>query len=302
MATAQNREVLGEYKIAYIGQNINDFAYEAARIGAEDAALALSKKYSIDLELIDLTPNLSRGETQLTSMGQAFVSEADGIVLNPMPDPALAPSLQYANTLGQTVICIESAPVGAAPDYAILSDEYATGRMMGESILSQIPSGSRVAILQSSDETPSLQQRLAGVRSAIGYRRIEIVVTTLPDYLTALEVIQETEEADINRHIRAWIFLDDWPLQGYPSFPWKPGETPFIAFSSSLSSLIYMDQGYTEAFVTHPYYECGYQAMEQMVALIHLQEQTDDDEILMKPIKVDRSNIKDLRENWTHLR
>ena len=52
---AQNRELLGEYKIGIVGRDQEDPIYQAAREGAEAAALKLNEKYSIDIELVIFT-------------------------------------------------------------------------------------------------------------------------------------------------------------------------------------------------------------------------------------------------------
>jgi ribose transport system substrate-binding protein len=297
-AAAQNREVLGEYKIGIIGRDQEDTIYQAAHLGAQDAALELSKKYSIDVELLIATPEASQGGSQPTSLAELFVGDADGFIISPAAGEVVASSINFALQEGQEVIFFESQLEGVEPMTAILADEVEAGRLAGKAILKKLPTKARVAILTSSSPTPQLKQRLAGVRAALGYRRIEKVVATEPNYHAAIKTIQAAEEADRNDQIKGWIFLEDWPLLGMPALPWKPGKLPVVAIQSSPSAFIYTDQGYIEALVVHPYYDWGYKSVETMVEKLHNNVSPEESTILTQPKVVDWRNLKDYREDW----
>jgi ABC-type sugar transport system substrate-binding protein len=155
-----------------------------------------------------------------------------------------------------------------------------------------------VAILTASEPTPQLEQRLEGLRAALGYRRIETIVTTEPNYHDAIRAIQEAETADHNKMIFGWVFLEDWPLKGMPALPWKPGKKPVVAIQSSPSAFIYADEGYLDALVVHPYYEWGYLGVEALVEKLHLGKTPESPVKLTSPRLVDWRNFEDYRENW----
>ncbi|MEM7790877.1 MAG: hypothetical protein AAF546_05725, partial [Verrucomicrobiota bacterium] len=67
---------MAEYKIGIVGQDREDALYQAAHLGAKDAAHELSQRYSIDVELIVLTPDKENGGTQPNSLGQLFIEDA----------------------------------------------------------------------------------------------------------------------------------------------------------------------------------------------------------------------------------
>jgi ABC-type sugar transport system substrate-binding protein len=297
-AFAQNREVLGEYKIGIIGRDQEDTIYQAAHLGAKEAALKLSQKYSIDVELLIATPETSQGGSQPTSLAELFVDEADGFIISPGANEVVASSIDFALQQGQEVIFFESQLEGVTPLAAILADEEEAGRLAGKAILEKLPTRARVAILTSTEPTPQLEQRLAGVRAALGYRRIEKVVATAPNYHAAIKTIRSAEEADRNDLIKGWIFLEDWPLLGMPALPWEPGELPVVAIQSSPSAFIYTDQGYLEALVVHPYYDWGYTSVVTMVEKLHNNVTPEDATIRTRPKVVDWRNLKDYREDW----
>lgn len=297
-ALAQNREILAEYKIAFIGQSDNMARYQAAYLGARDAALELSHEHSIDVEIIELTPNKGQNETQVTALAHAFAESTDGIILSPAFDEALLPSLEYARATKQMVVFFENAYESWKPDYQILADEFQVGRLLGKRILRILPSGARVAILNSNTGEPALENRLDGVRSTLGYRRIETIVETDPDYNAAVFAIQQTEEQDRNDLITGWVFLGDWAMQGFPAFPWQPKEKPAVAVETSPTSFLFMDQGYLDSMVTHPYYDWGYKSMQKMVHQLFLNKAPDEAEELSQPIIVDHTNLRQQKQNW----
>jgi ribose transport system substrate-binding protein len=170
--------------------------------------------------------------------------------------------------------------------------------MAAESILTKLPSQSRVGILTSNQSNTQLEARLQGIRKTLGYRRIATVVETEPDYHSSIAALETAMEEDRNDQIRGWIFLDDWPLLGMPALPWQAGELAVVAIQSSPSAFIYIDQGYLHALVVHPYYDWGYLSVEKMIEKLHLGEQPEEPVLLTSPILVDWRNIEDYRENW----
>lgn len=298
IASGQNREILGEYKIGIVGRDRENIIYQAAHLGAKDAARELSAKYSIDVELLIATPEASQGGSQATSLAELFLDEADGIIISPRTDPVVASSIEFALREGQEMVFFENQLKGIKPMAAILADEKEAGRLAGKAILKKLPTKGRVAILTSTAPTAELKERLAGVRAALGYRRIEKIIATEPDYHAAVQTIREAQEADRNDWIKGWIFLEDWPLLGMPALPWKPGKLPVVAIQSSPSAFIYTDKGYIEALIVHPYYEWGYTSVETMVEKLHNNTTPESTTILTQPRVVDWRNLDAYRKDW----
>lgn len=297
-ANAQNNEILGEYKIGIIGRDQEDTIYQAAHAGAKDAARELSQRFSIDIEILNATPEASQGSSQPASLAELFIDEADGFIISPKTNEIVASSIAFAIEQGQQVIFFENQLTGVEALAAIIADEEEAGRLAARAIRKKLPTGGRVAILTGSDPTPQLEARLAGVRSVLGYRTIEKVVATAPDYHSAIQTIIETQETDRNDQIRGWIFLEDWPLLGMPALPWKPNRMPVVAIQSSPSAFIYTDEGYLEALVVHPYYEWGYKSVETMIGKLHEEKDPEAKILMTAPRVVDWRNLEEYRAQW----
>jgi len=296
--TAQNRELLGEYKIGIIGRDQDDTIYQAAHEGAQAAARELSEKYSIDVELVIYTPNIAQGGSQITSLAELFIEDADGLILSPQNTEAVRASVDFALEQGQEVVFFESQLTGSSALASVLADEVEAGRLAGRAILKKLPTKARVAILTSETPDAELDQRMKGLREVLGYRRIESTITCAPDYQSAIEAIRAAEEADRNDLIKGWVFLEDWPLLGMPALPWKPNELPVVAIQSSPSAFIYVDQGYLDALVVHPYYDWGAKSVEIMVEKLHNGKTPKDTIVRTTPRIVDWRNAEAYRDSW----
>lgn len=296
---AQNREILGEYKIGIIGRELNNPIYQAAQLGAQDAALELSRKYSIDIELLTLTPDTDKGADQSLAMGELFVQNADGFIISPEDNASVRASIEFAQTQGQQIVFFEHDLAGVQPLTTVLADETEAGRLAAEAMLKALPDRSRVAILTSATSDARLEQRLAAVRATLGYKRIHETVSCQPNYHSAIRAIEDAQRADTNHMISGWIFLSDWPLSGMPALPWKAGKFPTVAIQSSPSAFLYIDQGYINSLVVHPYYQWGYQSVELLIQQLHNGQQPKATQNISPPQLVDWQNISQYRESWT---
>jgi len=298
IVSAQNRELLGEYKIGIVGRDQEDAIYQAAHEGAQAAALDLSNQYSIDVELLVYTPNQTQGGSQMTSLAELFIENADGLILSPQDTEGVRASIDFALEQGQAIVFFETQLTDCTPLASVLADEVEAGRLAGRAILPKLPTKGRVAILTSESPGPELAQRMEGLREVLGYRRIETTVTCQPDYQSAIEAIRQAEDADRNDLIKGWVFLEDWPLLGMPALPWEPGELPAVAIQSSPSVFIYVDQGYLDALIVHPYYDWGYKSVETMIEKLHKGMDPENPIVRTTPRVVDWRNAEDYREDW----
>jgi len=295
---AQNREILGEYRIGIVGRDQGDAIYQATHLGAQHAARELSEQYSIDVELLVFTPNVEQGGSQSASLANLFIEDADGFIISPSEPEALRPSIEFALEQAQEVVFFEHQIEDIDPLAAYIADEAEAGRLAAQALLKKLPTRGRVAILVSDNPDAGMQERLAGAREALGYRRIEKVVPCAPDYRSAIETIRTTQEADRNDLIKGWLFLDDWPLLGMPALPWEPGKLPCVAIQSSPSAFMYIDQGYVDALIVHPYYDWGQSSMTALINKLHKQESPETKVQRNAPRVVDWRNIESYRESW----
>lgn len=297
-AYAQNREILGEYRIGVVGCNQADAVYQATQRGAHDAAQALSEQYSIDIEVLATTPSTEQGESQTAALAELLVDDADGFLISPAEPERIRPSIEFAQQHGQQVVFFEDQIEGLPPLATMLADEVEAGRLAAQAILDKLPTKARVAILINEAPDSRMRDRLEGARAVLGYRRIQQIVQCAPNYNAAIECIRATETADRNHMIKGWLLLGDWPLRGMPALPWKAGALACVAVQSSPSAFMYLDQGYVSALVVHPYYTWGYASMTALVNKLHKNIAPETSTTISSPRIIDWSNVDSYRENW----
>ena len=295
---AQNLEVLGEYKIGIVGQDFEDAIYQATHLGAQEAARDLSRRYSIDIELIVLTPDLNQGGDQEVSIGQLFIGDADGFIISPVK--GVQNAVAFAQEQNQQIIFFETALENIVPLASIIADEYTSGVLAGRYIAKLLPNKGRAAILMANNPSAAMLERLDGVRTSLGYKRIEKIVRCEPYYSAAIAAICEADRDDVNDYIDGWVFLDDWPLLGIPTLPWEAGRLPCVAIQSSPSAFLYLDKGYVNALVVHPYYKWGYQSVVMMVDKLHKNQLPNLPHTITAPMVVDWQNVESYRKSWKH--
>lgn len=297
-AHAQNREVLGEYRIGIVGKDREDSIYQATHLGALDAAHSISKRDSIDIEIVVLTPDSSQGQNQEGSLGKLFINNADGIIISPGHEETTRSAIRFAQEQGQKIVFFETNLDDVQPLASIVANEYQAGILAGQTIKELLPSRARIAILMATNPNAAQTERLRGIRNAIGYKAIEAIVQCEPNYFSAVEAIRNAEDEDRNDLIGGWVFLDDWPLIGMPAYPWKAGERPCVAIQSSPTAFMHIDQGYLDALVVHPYYEWGRISIETLVDSLHKGKSPQSERMQTEPQVINRLNIKEYRKKW----
>ena len=295
---AQNNELLGSYKIAFIGKDKESSKYKAVFSGIKDAAKTLGKELSIEVEVLELSPIQNQEDTQSEAIIQSFLKNVDGIILSATDNENLSTALKLIQFHKKEIVLLEQPLSSIAPLLSIQPNEVQAGKLAAKALLKQLPTRGRVAILTSSQPSDILKQRMQGVKSILGYKRIETIVQTEPNYKSALKSIKQAEDNDVDHHIKGWLFLDDWGLRGMPDLPWKPNALPLVTIQSSATTNLFYDLGYLNAMVLHSYHDWGYQASEVLIKKLFKKQSPANNVTIPEPILVNWENIDVYKKYW----
>lgn len=304
--SAQNNELLGSYKIGFIGKNKDSAKYKAVYAGVQSAAKALGKRYSIEVETFDLSPSLSQANQSVSALAdsqsdaiiESYLKNINGIILSPSKKDRLASILELAQFNKIEIIFLEETIDSIAALQSIESDEFTAGKLIGESLLKRLPTAGRVAILTSAEPSNIFAARLKGVKAALGYKRIETIVQTEANYASAVEAVKRAETNDVNHYIKGWVFLDDWALRGLPDFPWQPKRIPIVTVQSSATPHLFFDLGYLHSMVSHPYFDWGYQASSTLIKKFFKGETPEAPSLELPPLLVNQQTIEASKNRW----
>ena len=295
---AQNNELLGSYKIAFIGKDKESSKYKAIFSGIKDAAKTLGEELSIEVEVFELSPIQDQEDTQSEAIIQSFLKNVDGIILSPAEKENLSNALKLIQFHKKEIVLLEQPVSSIASLMSIQPNEVQAGKLAAKALLKELPTQGRVAILTSSQPSTTLEQRMKGVKSILGYKRIETVIKTEPNYKSALKSIKQAEDNDVDRYIKGWLFLDDWGLRGMPDLPWQPNALPLVTIQSSATTNLFYDLGYLNAIVIHPYHDWGYQASEVLIKKMFKKKSPANNVIIPEPILVNWENIDIYKKYW----
>jgi ABC-type xylose transport system substrate-binding protein len=296
---AQNNELLGSYKIAFIGKDKENSKYKAIFSGIKDAAKALGQEFSIEIEVLELSPIQGQKEAQSKAIIQSFLKNVDGIILSPSANENLNSVLKLTEFHKKEIVLLEQFVNSITPLLTVQANEVEAGKLLAKAILKQLPTQGRVAILTSSEPSAIFKDRMKGVKSILGYKGIETVIQTEPNYKSAVKSIQQAEENDVDHYIKGWIFLDDWALRGMPDLPWNPNALPLVTLQSSATTNLFYDLGYLQSMVLHPYYEWGYKSSESLILKLFKKQTPTSPVYISKPILVNWENIELYKKYWT---
>lgn len=295
---AQNNELLGSYKIAFIGKDKESSKYKAIFSGIKDAAKALGQEFSIEIEVLELSPIQGQKEAQSKAIIQSFLKNVDGIILSPSANENLNSVLKLTEFHKKEIVLLEQFVNSITPLLTVQANEVEAGKLLAKAILKQLPTQGRVAILTSSEPSAIFKDRMKGVKSILGYKGIETVIQTEPNYKSAVKSIQQAEENDVDHYIKGWIFLDDWALRGMPDLPWNPNALPLVTLQSSATTNLFYDLGYLQSMVLHPYHESGYEASESLILKLFKKQTPTSPVYISKPILVNWENIELYKKYW----
>lgn len=295
---AQNNELLGAYKIVFIGKDRESSKYKAVFSGIKDAAKALGKKLSIEVEVLELSPMQNQEAEQPKAIIQSFLKNVDGIVLCPSANEDLISALKLTQFYEKEIVFLEQSVDSVTPLLFVQSDEVEAGKLAAKALLQKLPTQGRVAILTTSNPSPIFENRMKGVKAILGYKRIETIVQTEPNYKSALQSIKQAEINDADHYIKGWLFLDDWALRGTPDLPWKPNALPLVSIQSSATTNLFYELGYLDSMVIHPYHEWGYKASETLIEKLFKKQSPESDVYITKPTLVNWENIERYKNYW----
>src|SRR6185295_1939914 len=162
-ADAQTKK---SYTIGVVAKSQGNPVFQAARVGAEQAAQDLGQKYGIAIKIDWRTPNEEDAQKQAEAVEQLVLAGADGIAVSCSDANKLTDAINSAVKNGVPVATFDSdAPASKRFVTYAIDDEKCGEQVMNE--LAKAMGGKGVvAILAGNQNAPNLQKRVQGVKDA----------------------------------------------------------------------------------------------------------------------------------------
>jgi len=241
--------------------------FQAARRGAEAAAVDLGKKYGIAIKIDWRTPNDENAQQQADNIEQLVLAGANGIAVSCSDANKVTDAINQAVKNGVPVVTFDSdAPLSMRfATYGTADKEC--GELIMDELGKEMGGKGVVAILAGNQNAPNLQTRAKAVRDecAKKFPGIKILDTYYHKETPADAAAKVEQVMEANPEITGWAMIGGWPLFTKDALKWKPGEVKCVAVDALRPQLSYVEDGHVNLLLAQQCYEWGYQSVTLLV-------------------------------------
>jgi ribose transport system substrate-binding protein len=273
--------------------------FQAARVGAVDAAKALSAKYGVAISIDWRTPNDEDAQKQADAIENLVLAGASGIAVSCSDANKVTPAINDAVKNGVPVVTFDSDAPASARFAMYGVDDYKAGQKVMADLAKYMKGNGTVAILAGNQNAPNLQKRAQAVRDeAKKYPGITIIDTyyhkeTPQDAAAKVESVMQAHP-----EITGWAMIGGWPLFTSNALKWPPGTVQVVSVDALPAQLAYIRSGYVPELLAQQCYEWGYKSVELLVDKILNHKQPAQAFVESELIPVTKDNVDAFAKNW----
>jgi len=295
-AAAQARK---SYVIGLVAKSQGNPVFQAARVGATEAARALGQKYGIDVRIDWRTPNEEDAQKQAEAIEQLVLAGANGIAVSCSDANKLTDAIDTAVRNGVPVATFDSDAPASKRFVTFGVDDVKCGEQVMEELARIMNGKGVVAILAGNQNAPNLQRRVLGVKNAakrfpgIKIRETFYHKETPQDAAAKVEQVMQAHP-----DITGWAMIGGWPLFTDHALKWSPGSVKCVSVDALPPQLAYVRSGHVQLLLAQQVYEWGYRSVEHLIDKIHLRKDPPKVHDVSPLVPVTRENVDAFAKNW----
>jgi ribose transport system substrate-binding protein len=298
-APAGQKTAKTAYTFALVAKSQSNPVFQAARVGAEDAAAELSQKLGVKITVLWRTPNEDDAQQQVDYIEQLVLQGVDGISVSCSEAETLTPAINKAVTQGVAVMCFDSdAPASQRFCYYGTDDIECGHTIMRELAAVLGPGNHVVAIPGGNQNARNLQNRVKGaLDEATNYPNISVrgVYYSKEIPQDAAAKIEEVQTA--NPDIDGWAMVGSWSLFTDALLKWEPGKVKIVAMDALPAELPYVQKAVVTKLFAQQTYQWGWQSIELLAQKVI--EGRNPPAIEYSPLlPVTQTNVDEFAQNW----
>jgi ribose transport system substrate-binding protein len=288
-----------KYTIGLVAKSQGNPVFQAARVGAEQAAKDLGAKYHIQIKIDWRTPNQEDAQKQAEAIEQLVLSGADGIAVSCSDANKLTDAINSAVKDGVPVATFDSDAPTSKRFVTFGVDDIKCGEQVMEELGKIMGSKGVVAILAGNQNAPNLQKRVQGVKIAakkfpgITIRDTYYHIETPQDAAAKVEQVMQA-----NPDITGWAMIGGWPLFTDDALKWKPGTVKCVAVDALPAELAYLRSGHVQLLLAQQVFEWGYRSVEHIINKVHLKKNPAQVKDISPLVPVTKANVDEFAKNW----
>lgn len=287
------------YTIGLVAKSQGNPVFQAARVGAEQAAKDLGKQHGIKIKIDWRTPNEEDAQKQAEAIEQLVLSGADGIAVSCSDANKLTDAINSAVKSGVPVATFDSDAPASKRFVTFGVDDEKCGEEVMENLAKFMNGKGVVAILAGNQNAPNLQKRVQGVKNAAKkYPGITIRDTyyhkeTPQDAAAKVEQVMQS-----NPDITGWAMIGGWPLFTDNALKWQPGTVKCVSVDALPPELAYLRSGHVQMLLAQQCYEWGYRSVEHLINKIYLKKNPASVKDVSPLVPVTKENVDQFAKNW----
>src|SRR5438876_10726603 len=287
------------YIFGVVAKSQNNAVFQAARVGAEQAAKDLGAKHGITIKIDWRTPNEEDAQKQAEAIEQLVLAGADGIAVSCSDGNKLTDAINSAVKNGVPVATFDSDAPASKRFVTFGIDDLKCGEQVMDELAKIMDGKGIVAILAGNQNAPNLQKRVQGVKNAAKkYPGIKIRDTfyhkeTPQDAAAKVEQVMQA-----NPDITGWAMIGGWPLFTDNALKWAPGAVKCVAVDALPPELAYLRSGHVQLLLAQQCYEWGYRSVEHLVNKVHLKKDPSAVKDVSPLVPVTRDKVDEFAKNW----
>jgi ribose transport system substrate-binding protein len=295
-AHAQSKQ---SYTFGLVAKSQSNPVFQAARVGAEDAAKELGAKYGVTIKIDWRTPNDEDAQKQAEAVEQLVLAGADGIAISCTDANKTTDAINRAVDNGVPVASFDSDAPDSKRFVMFGVDDVKCGEQVMEELAKQLDGKGVVAILAGNPNAPNLQARVKGMREAAKkYPGIQILDAfyhkeTPQDAAAKIEQVMEAHP-----EINGWGFVGGWPLFTDNALKWQPGTVKCVSVDALPAELAYLRSGHVQVLLGQQCYQWGYRSVEHLFDKVYLKKEPETVKDISPLDRVTTDNVDSYAKNW----
>src|SRR2546421_3896290 len=287
------------YTIGLVAKSQGNPVFQAARVGANEAAKDLGAKYRIAIKIDWRTPNEEDAQKQAEAIEQLALSGANGIAVSCSDANKLTDAINSAVRSGVPVATFDSDAPASKRFVTFGVDDVKCGEQVMDELAKIMDGKGTVAILAGNQNAPNLQKRVQGVKNAAKkYPGIKIRGAYYHEE-TPQDAAAKVEQAmQANPDINGWAMIGGWPLFTDNALKWQPGTVKCVAVDALQPELAYLRSGHVQLLLAQQCYEWGYRSVEHLINKVHLKRDPAATKDVSPLVPVTREQVDEFAKNW----
>ena len=294
-----------DLRIGMVAKSESNDVFQAAKVGAVDAAKELGDKYGIKITIDWRTPADEDAAKQAEAISALTNEHVDGITVSCSDAQTLTGAINDAVDAGVPVVCFDSD----APDSKRLCDYGTDDTQLGILLMDQLAKymneKGTVAILAGNESAPNLQARVKAVRDEMkkypnmhelnGDGKGAFYHEETPE--KAVEAVNAALTANPGK-IDGWVFIGGWPLFTDNALNFPPGSIKVVSCDALPKELDYLRDGHVQMLISQDCYGWGHRTVELLVDKIINQKDPPAVKLPNPLTQVTKDTVDDFAKYW----